>query len=459
MRELDEMLKTEPYSEPQKPVARVEAALRPTLAPARPLPPARPKRRRQLWMLAAGGIVLVLIVLVLLPPKVTVTHLSPMTLRDEAAGTGFVRAKVLIGVGAKINGVVLKTYVDQGDVVKKGQVLAKLQNLDFQNQLGQATSLAQAQQAAVDSARANLSASEARLQASISAVARATAGLRLAEINYARAKALYEGGVVSREFLDNAETAYAQSQEDLRNSQALQNSSQQEVKAAKAQVAASQKTMAGSEAEVGLQKANLQYTIVSSPVDGYVVSRDLEEGATVVPGLAIFTVVESSLIWVSANIDERETNELKVGEQTIITLRSAPNRKIPGHVARIAKEADPVTEEVVVDVAFAQRPPDIKLNETAEVYILKAEKEGAKALPRTAIVTGRAGPSVWTVTSGELQSRPVSLGMTDKRGLVEVVNGISDSEQVLIQPSAAGVGLTPGKRVRASRVETDTGLR
>ncbi|MBZ5490330.1 MAG: efflux RND transporter periplasmic adaptor subunit [Acidobacteriia bacterium] len=437
-------------------MATIEAPIKPQVAPVRPLPPARSKRRRRLWMIGAGGVALVLIILALLPPKVPVTHLSQMTLRDEAAGTGFVHAKVSIGVGAKINGVVLKVYVDQGDVVRKGQILAKLHNQDFQSQLGQATSLAQAQQAAVTSARANLSASEARLHASISAVARAQAGLRLAEINYKRTESLHEGGVVSKESLDTAETAYTQAQEDLRNSQAMQNSAQQEGKAAEGQLAVSQKTMAGSEADVRFQKANLQYTIVTSPVDGYVVSRDLEEGATVVPGLPIFTIAESSLIWVSANIDEREIEGLKGGQPATITLRSAPTRKISGHVARIAKEADPVTEEVVVDAAFAQRPLDIKLNETAEVYILKSEKAGAKALPRTAIVSGRDGPAVWIVTNGKLQLRPIGLGMTDKRGLVEVLNGLSDSEQVLVQPSAAGIQLTSGRRVRTSRVETAT---
>lgn len=441
-------------------MATIEAPIKPQVAPVRPLPPARSKRRRQMWMIGAGGIALVLIVLTLLPPKVPVTHLSQMTLRDEAAGTGFVRAKVSIGVGAKINGVVLKVYVDQGDVVRKGQMLAKLHNQDFQSQLGQATSLAQAQQAAVTSARANLSASEARLHASISAVARAQAGLRLAEINYKRTEGLHEGGVVSKESLDTAETAYAQAQEDLRNSQAMQNSAQQEAKAAEGQLAASQNTMAGSEADVRFQKANLQYTIVTSPVDGYVVSRDLEEGATVVPGLPIFTIAESTLIWVSVNIDEREIDGLKVGQPATITLRSAPNRKIPGRVARIAKEADPVTEEVVVDVAFAQQPSDVKLNETAEVYILKSEKANANVLPRTAVVPDRDGPSVWTVTNGKLQLRPIGLGMTDKRGFVEALNGLSYSEQVLVQPSAAGTQLTPGKRVGTSRVETATaGLR
>src|ERR1019366_3239216 len=156
--------------------------------PTRPLPAGMPAGKRKLWLIGAGGIVLVLIGVALLPPTIPVTRLSTVTVRDEAAGTGFVRAKVTIGVGAKINGVVLKTYVDQGDAVRKGQLMAELQNQDLHSQVGQAASLATAQQAALSSARANLSASKARQQASSSDLAKSRAGLRLAEINYGRAK-------------------------------------------------------------------------------------------------------------------------------------------------------------------------------------------------------------------------------------------------------------------------------
>jgi hypothetical protein len=76
--------------------------------PTRPLPAGMPASKRKLWLIGAGGIVLVLIGVALLPPKIPVTRLSTVTVRDEAAGTGFVRAKVTIGVGAKINGVVGK---------------------------------------------------------------------------------------------------------------------------------------------------------------------------------------------------------------------------------------------------------------------------------------------------------------------------------------------------------------
>jgi HlyD family secretion protein len=431
----------------------LEVPVQTRVTPVRKLPTPMSPRRRLLWLLTGGIGAVVLIILILLPAQVPVVLLSTMTIRDEAVGTGFVRAKVTIGAGAKINGVILKTLVDQGDVVKKGQVLAELQNQDLRSQLGQAANLAQAQQSALRSSRANLAASKARLQASISDLGKSQAGLRLAEINFQRAKSLYESQVWSKEALDSAETVYLQAQEGVHSADALRDSAQQQVRAAEAEVAGSEQTAAGSEAVVRLERANLQFSVVTSPVDGYVVTRDLEEGATVVPGLSIFTIAESRLIWASVNVDEREMDQLRVGQPATITLRSAPNRRLPGVVARIAKEADQVTEEVLVDVAFSQRPSDLKLNETAEVRILKSEKV-AKVLPQTALVSGRDGSAVWTVAQGKLHLRSVLLGTRDKRGYVEILNGISDSQPVLVQANAAGQLPADGRRVRASLVRT-----
>ncbi len=434
----------------------------PAAVPIVKLPTAlRTKSQRLLWVVGLGlGAVSVVIVttLVLLPPRVPVTTLATMPVRDEAVGTGFVRAKVTTGVGAKINGVIVKTYVDQGDVVKKGQILAELQNQDYRNQVGQAATQVEGQQAALSSARAFLAASRARLLASVSAIAKAEAGLRFAEISYRRYKTLFEvSAAVSKESVDSAETAYLQAQQDVKNAEALRSASEEEVKAAEASVSAAEKSVAGAEANLGFQKANLQYTIVTSPADGYVVTRDLEEGATVVPGLPIFTVADSSVIWVAANIDEREIEGLKLKQPATITLRSAPNRKIAGYVERIGKQADPVTEELEVDVAFAKFPPDVHLNETAEVALLKGEKAGAPVLPRTAVVQGHDGPGVWIVALGKLQPRPVSLGIRDKRGLVEVLAGLSNTDLVVVQPSSAGFPLTLGKRVRTARVDSGVG--
>lgn len=395
-------------------------------------------------------ILIVIALAALLPPKVAVVSPSTMSLRDEAVGTGFIKAKVLVGVGAKINGVVLKAYVDQGDLVRKGQVLAELQNNDVQNQLGLADSQLAAQRSAVAAAQANLAASQARLQASISAVEKSRSAFRLADINFKRAKDLYAAGVYSREAFDLAETAYNQAAHEVDNSQALRQASEQQVSAARSDFSAARKNVSGSIAGVNVQRANLEYTILRSPVDGYVISRDLEQGATVVPGLPVFTVAESSLIWVSANIDEREVAGLRVGQPATITLRSNPNRKIAGKVARIAQQADPVTEEVVVDVAFVNPPSDLKLNETAEVTILKGEKNDAASVPATAILRSADGQSVWAVRDGRLRLQHVSIGIRDKRGLFEIAEGLGRGDLIVANPTTAGIELASGTRVRTS---------
>jgi HlyD family secretion protein len=430
------------------------AALEPEIhqAPPRQRPPTHvpsARSRTRLWLaLLATGVVAVAGVATLLPDQVTVVHPASMSLRDDAVGTGFVTAKVLIGVGAKINGVILATHVDQGDRVRAGQILAELQNSDVEGQLRQAGHQLNAQRASLTTARATVAASQARLHASVSAVERAKAALRLADVSFERARALFEGGVVSRETFDAAETLQAVSARDVDNAEALRAAGAQQVAAAESEATATATLADVSAAGVDVQRANLAYTVVRSPVDGYVVTRDLEQGATVVPGLPIFTVADASVIWVSANIDERELGALRVGQLATITLRSDPARPIPGVVARIAQQADPVTEEVTVDVRFARAPSDVRLNETAEVAILKHEWPNALAVPTTGIVTGPQGPAVWIVRDRRLQMRAVQTGVRDKRGWTENVGGLDPADSVVMNPSVESTAPSVDVRVR-----------
>ena len=410
------------------------------------------RRASRAWLLLPIAVVAAIVVFLLLPTKVQVTKLATMTVRDEAVGVGFVQAKVSISASAKINGVVRKVYVDQGDAMKKGQVLAQLENEDYRNQVAQAQSQLEVAQAALSSARAEHLAAEARAQAGRSAVARGRAGLALAKINYERRKPLYDMGSVSKEDLDTAETAYAQAQEDLKSAEENQRSLDQGIVAAEAAVEAAQKAVSGAQAGVGFQHASLQYTIVTSPVDGYVVSRDLEEGDTVVPGISIFTLAESKVIWVTIYMDEREIKGLRLGQPAQIVLRSRPQERLAGFVARVGQQADPVTEELPVDVSFAKSDPTIRLQETAEVYIQKAEHATAQVLPVSALVSEPQGASVWSVEHGRLERRPVSVGIFDKRGYAEILNGISPSDFVVTHPEAYDETLAAGKRVRTQLV-------
>ena len=400
------------------------------------------------WLLLPGGIVAAVAVFLLLPTTVLVTHLATMGVRDEAVGVGYVQAKVPVIASAKISGVIRKVYVDQGHPVTKGQVLAQLENEDYNSQITLADSQIQATEAGVSVARAELLVTQARAKAGRSSVAKSRAGLSLAKINYERAKQLFDSAVWAKESLDNAETAYVQAQEDLRNAEDVQSSLDQGIVAAKVSVEAAQKNVPVAQAGLAFQRASLKYTIITSPVNGFVVSRDLEAGGTVVPGMPIFTLAESAVIWVTAYVDEREIHGLRIGLPAQIVLRSRPGKRIPGLVARIGQQADPVTEELPVDVSFAIPDPTVRLQETAEVYIQKSEHSEAKVLPISAVISGTQGAGVWIVEQGRLAYRRVTTGIVDKRGYIEILSGISPSDIVVTRPESYGGSLTAGKRVR-----------
>jgi HlyD family secretion protein len=364
------------------------------LAETRRSPRPTVKRTSRAWLLLPAGIAAAAAWFWFLPPSVPVTHLVTMLVRDEAVGVGYVQPRVPVSASAKINGIIRRVYVDQGDRVTRGQVLAQLENDDYQNQVVQAGSQLQATQAVVSSARAELLAARARAQASRSSVARNRAGLALAKINHDRAKRLYDSAVWSRQDLDIAETTYVQAQEDLKNAEDTQRSLDQVVIAAEAGIEAAERNVSGAQAGVEFQRASLRYTIITSPVNGYVVSRDLEEGGTVVPGMPIFTLAESKVIWVTAYVDEREIHGLRLGQPAQIVLRSRPGERIPGFVARVGQQADRVTEELPVDVAFAKPDSSVRLQETAEVYIQKTEHPEAKVLPVSAVISGPQGLGV-----------------------------------------------------------------
>ena len=411
-------------------------------------PPVRPRARRLWFVLFAIAIAGSVGVALLLPSQVTVLHPATMSLRDDAVGTGFVKAKVLVGIGARINGVIVAMHVDQGDRVRAGQILAELQSSDVQGQLRQAGHQLDAQRASLATARANVVAARARLQASVSAVDKAKAGLRLADLTAGRLRSLFAESVISKDELDAAETRQAEAARDVDTAEALRAASAQQVAAAESDAAGASTMADASSAGVDVQRANVAYTVVRSPLDGYVVTRDLEQGATVVPGLPIFTVADSSVIWVSASIDEREVGGLRVGQRATITLRSDPARKLPGVVARIAQQADPVTEEVTVDVAFAaDATPGVRLNETAEVEILKREARATSAVPATVMVPGSPGQAVWIVRGGHLTMQAVDTGIRDKRGWIEITGGLSPSDFVVSNPSLEAA-LSSGMRVR-----------
>jgi HlyD family secretion protein len=375
-----------------------------------------------IWLavLAACGITLKMTLLA--PAKVKVVGIEKRDLTAQIYGNGTVEAKVVVSVSSKITGRIVELYADQGDQVKKGQLLAKLENDDFRHQEQQS--------------EAGLSRSAAALNVEQTTLQKARTNLALAEKNARRFKALAAKNLVSKLEADQYETAWQVAREEVSRSQAA-------VEAVKMEQQASR-------AGVGFARSKVADTIIYAPQDGIIITRDLEKGATVSPGMSIFTLAAPQTVWVKANVDESQLKGVAVGKKAMITLRSSPTEQLSGHVARLGHQSDRVTEELEVDVAFAEPRKSFRLGEQADVYIVADMKKAAASLPSAYIVTKDKKRGVWLVNNGKLVFREVTTGINDRRNFTEIIAGLDGSERVALAPPPEMAKYQEGMKVKVT---------
>lgn len=379
------------------------------------------KKKYLIWAaaLVAGGIVLKMTLFAPLP--VMIVKVEKRDLTAQVYGNGTVEAKVVVGVSSKITGRIIELYADQGDQVKRGQLLARLENDDFIQQQHQS-------EAGLIRAASNLSVEKANLE-------KARVNLVLAEKNAQRFKNLAEKNFVSELEAEQYETTCQVAREEVTRSTAVLESARMEQSA--------------NRANLGFARSKVADTLIYAPQNGVIITRDLEKGATVTPGMSIFTLADPRTVWVKANVDESQLKGVTVGKKALITLRSAPNEQFPGQVARLGRESDRVTEELEVDVAFTEPIKYFRLGEQSDVYIVTGMKKDVPALPSSAIVSREKKRGVWVVEHGKLAFKEVTIGIADRRNLTEIVNGLDGSEWVALAPPPVMANFKDGMKVRA----------
>lgn len=360
--------------------------------------PAIPRRRlpgRKLAV-AAGWCVLAVAVWVgvrwmfFAPTPVTTLQLQRGELRQEVFGTGTLESKVVVGLSAKMIGKVAKVLVDQGDTVTNGQTLARLEAKDFDD----------------------------AVRAAEAALGQAQAELAKAQLDLKRDRDLLQGKVIPQSDFDTTETACRVSEARVKNA----------------------------EAQLGIAQARLADTQILSPVAGLVITRNLEVGSTVVPGTPIFRVAETQVLWVQAMVDEREAGKLSIGQAARVTFRAAPGQSFPGRLARLAREADRVTEEREVNVTVERLPSEWFIGAKADVYIETARKADVPQIAVGTIVRRGDQPGVFIISGGRSHWRPVTLGLMG-RETVEVVSGVDVRDLIITNPFAGKKPLADGERV------------
>lgn len=330
------------------------------------------------------------------PRTVSMATVERRDVVAEVQGTGIVTTNVAPKVGSKINGRVAEVLVDEGDVVEPGQLVALLEDDDLRHQVAR---------------------SVARLEA-------ARASARQATSAWERAGKLVRSGSVGRE--------------------------EYEVYEEKARVTLSQ--VGVEEAELRYHEFKLTEAKVSTAVGGVVTRRWVHPGDAVVAGQPVVTVADTSLIWVAANVDQRFVGKVRKDQPATVILRGGASHPFKGRVARVNPQADAVTEEMRVEVAFALPAEEFQVGRWAEVFIEVDTDRDAIVVPKAAVMPSGDDRFVFAADAeGKARRVQVKPGATSPRlAEVAVTGQLEAGDRVILRP----MGLNGGEAVRAARAAT-----
>ena len=316
-------------------------------------------------------------------------------IHTSITATGTIEPVTSVTVGTQVSGIVSKLYVDYNSEVKRGQVIAELDKTNLTSEL--------------NSAKANLNSAQSTLN--------------YEQANYNRYKTLYEKGLVSADEYESARLTYLKAKDQVTT------------------------------ATQSVQKAqtNLGYATITSPIDGVVLSKSVEEGQTVAASFntpELFTIAQDlTNMRVIADIDEADIGGVQEGQRVSFTVDAFPEDHFEGKVTQVRQQATTESNVVTYEVVISAPNNDLKLKPglTANVTIYTLEKNDvlvcpAKALrfmPNEALLSKdqkiedvEAATKVWTLEGNTFKAHAVEVGTTNGIS-TEIVSGVADGTEVL----------------------------
>ncbi len=396
------------------------------------------KKRRKRWIYGSIGLVLVLLIAggVIVAArggtKIDPTKLQKVEKGDLAksvVATGKVTPITKVEVKSKASGIVKKLLVDYGDKVKKGQLLAQLDKVEIQAQVEQS-------RAAVEAAEASLKSSEADYErAKVDAEGPDVPLLKRA---YERAIGMAKEGVVSTSALEDAQKNY----ELALNKQ---NVSKAQVTVLKAKIAQSHGQLGQDRANLKQLEEQLSYTDIESPIDGIVLSRDVEMGDAVSSILVlgssatlVMTLGDTSQVYVKGKVDESDIGRVYLGQPARIKVESFKDKTFNGVVTKISPmgvEKDNVTT-FEVRVSINNPGGELRAEMTANAEIILEEHKSVLQIPEGAIIYDKDKKASVEVpdSSAKEGKKKIAVNIGISNGAkTELLSGLKEGDQVVLQ--------------------------
>ena len=365
-------------------------------------------KNKKVWMAVAAVVVIAVIVWLVSGGKkeekveFETAKVERQDIKTSITATGTIEPVTSVTVGTQVSGIVSKLYVDYNSVVKKGQVIAELDRTNLTSELNRA-------KAELTSAQSTLNYETA---------------------NFERYQKLFDKGLVSANDYENAKLSFEKARQSV----------------------------ASSRESVQKAQTNLGYATITSPIDGVVLSKSVEEGQTVAASFntpELFTIAQDLTdMRVIADIDEADIGGVKEGQRVSFTVDALPDDKFDGQVTQVRQQATTSSNVVTYEVVISAPNKDLKLKPglTANVTIFTLEKSNVLAAPAKAlrfvpneallskgqqIEDVEAPVKVWTLEGNTFKAHAVQVGTTNGM-LTEIVSGISEGPEVLVDCKLSG---------------------
>ena len=350
-------------------------------------------------------------------------------LAKSVVATGKVTPITKVEVKSKASGIVKKLYVDYGDRVKKGQLLAQLDKDEIQAQVDQS-------RAALQSSEANLSSSQADYErAKVDAEG---PDVPLLKRQYDRSVEMAKDGVVSAQALDDADRNYKMALNK-------QNVAKAQVQVLKAKIAQAQADVVHNRANLAQLEEQLSYTDIISPIDGIVLSRDVEMGDAVSSILVlgssatlVMTLGDTSEVYVKGKVDESDIGKVYLGQPARIKVESFKDKTFSGKVTKISPmgvEKDNVTT-FEVRVSINNPGGELKAEMTANAEIILEEHKNVLQIPEGAIIYDKDKKASVEIPDPKAKDgkKKLALNIGISNGAkTEVLSSLKEGDQVVLQ--------------------------
>lgn len=336
---------------------------------------------------------------------VTTTPVVRTTMQNVISLNGKVKSLHEAEISPKVSGKVSQIYFELGQTVNKGDILFKLDNQDFR--------------LALEQAEAELKVTETSLSSSL---VTAETNYLDAKRNYERLKRLYEKQIGSKQDLESAESAYKLAEDTYKSAKLAEENgtSNAQAQLEKARLA------------YEIAKTQLEYTVVRAPISGTIGTKDIKVGQYVGSNTTVATIVDLSSLVVETNVPEEQVNQLRIGDQAEVTIRSISEHAILGEIIAIAPAVSSTTLNYPVKIRVSNQQNRLKSGMFADIKLNLNKLNQVMAVPVDAISKEDGRDYVYILEGDRALKKLIKTGIIDQ-SMIQVTEGLSEKDIVVVK--------------------------